>query len=321
MADLLTFLHLCAASGTLIGSLCGLIFIPLLTWLGVRALAPFILRMRDDAAWQAPLAAIAATTPGAMFLLLALVGLFGASGSGCLAFVWGRVLFGAIAVLLALALSRAALRAHERSSQVRKLIDISKPANSSIGAIAQRCGVRVRVVNYADAFCALVGSWNPVVLISRATIDRLSIEELEAALQHERAHAARFDLMLAAALSFFADLLPLPADDLVETYSAARERAADERAVQHCDPTTLASAIVAVATTRNTRAVAALAEETHSAKQRVLALLSAGAEQVNPRRRRLTACVSLGVIVALSVAPAIFSATHFYTCAIKGMHV
>jgi beta-lactamase regulating signal transducer with metallopeptidase domain len=321
MADLLSFLRLCAASGTLIASLCGLIIIPFLTWLGVRTMAPFILRMRNDAAWQAPLAAIAATTPGAMFLLLALIGLFGASGSGCLAFVWGRVLFGAIAVLLALALSRAAFRASERSSQVHKLIDISQSANASIGAIAQRCGVRVRVVGYADAFCALVGPWNPVVLISRGTLDRLSIEELEAALLHERAHAARFDLMLAAALSFFADLLPLPADDLVEAYSTARERAADERAVHHCDPTTLASAIVAVATTRSTRAVAALAEETHSIKQRVSALLSTGAERVNPTARRLIACVCLGVIVGLSIAPAVLSATHFYTCAIKGMHV
>lgn len=321
MADLFSFLRLCAASGTLIGSLCGLIFLPFLTWLGVRALAPFILRMRNDAAWQAPLAAIAATTPGVMFLLLALIGLFGASGSGCLAFLWGRLLFGAIAALLTLALFRATLRARERSSQVRKLIDISQPVNVNIGAIAQRCGVRVRVVNYADAFCALVGPWNPVVLISRATLDRLSIEELEAALHHERAHAARFDLKLAAALSFFADLLPLPVDDLVEAYATARERAADERAVQHCDPTTLASAIVAVATTRNTRAVAALAEETHSVKQRVLMLLSTGAEGGNRSRRRFVACVSLCVIVALSIAPAILSATNFYTCAIKGMHV
>jgi len=320
MADLLSFLRLCAASGTLIGSLCGLIFIPLLTWLGVRALAPFILRMRDDAAWQAPLAAIAATTPGAMFLLLALIGLIGASASGCLAFVWGRGLFGVISVLLTLAILRAVLRALERSAQVRKLVGISRPTNPAIAAIAQRCGVRVRVVDYADAFCALAGFWNPVVLISRATLERLSTEELEAALRHEHAHAARFDLILAAALSFFADLLPLPADDLVETYATARERAADERAVQHCDPTTLASAIVAVATTRSTRAVAALAEDAHSAKQRVLTLLSASADHANPRRRRLIACASLVVIIVLSIVPAIVSATNFYSCAIAGMH-
>lgn len=319
MADLLAFLRECAASGTLIGSLCGLIFIPFLTWLGVRALAPFILRMRDDAPWQAPLAAIAATTPGAMFLLLALVGLLGASSSGCLDFVWGRALFGAIAVVLTLALCRAALRAYRRTSQVRKLISVSQPADSSLDAIAQRCGVRVRVMNYGDAFCALVGSWNPIVLISRGTMERLSEAELVAALRHERAHAVRFDLVIAAALSFFADLLPLPVADLVQTYAMARESAADESAVQQCDPAILASAIVAVATTRRFRAVAALAEDIYSVKQRVLTLLSASAERTDPGRRRIIVSVSLGAIVLLSLAPAVLSAFTYYSCAVKGM--
>jgi Zn-dependent protease with chaperone function len=255
-----------------------------------------------------------------MFLVLALVGLFGASSSGCLDFVWGRVLFGAIAVLLSLALCRAALRAYERAVQVRKLINVSKPADSSIDAVAQHCGVRVRVMNYGGPFCALVGSWNPIVLISRGTLERLSTEELTAALRHERAHAVRFDLIIAAALSFFADLLPLPAADLVQTYASARESAADERAVRDCDPATLASAIVAVVTTRRLRAVAALAEDAHSVKQRVLTLLSASAERTSPARRRIIVSVSLGAIVLLSLAPAVLSAFNYYSCAVKGMH-
>lgn len=320
MADLLGFLRDCAASGTLIGSLCGLLFIPFLTWLGVRALAPFIHRMRDDVAWQAPLAAIAATIPGAMFLVLGIVGLVGASSAGCLNFVWGRVLFGAIAALLSFALCRAGVRAYERSSQVRKLIDISQAASVDVEAIAERCGVRLRVLSYRDTFCALVESRKPLVLISRGSLDRLTQEELAAALRHERAHAVRRDLVLAAALSFFADLLPLPARDLVETYSTARESAADEFAVRHCDRATLASAIIAVATTGRTTAVAALAEDARSLRQRVVTLLNASAERAAPDRRRVVVAASLAFIVMLSLAPAVLSAFNYYGCAVKGMH-
>ena len=72
MADLLTFLRECAASGALLASICGAVVVPLVAWLAIRAVAPYILRMHDDASWQAPLAALAATIPPAIFLALSI---------------------------------------------------------------------------------------------------------------------------------------------------------------------------------------------------------------------------------------------------------
>ena len=321
IADLWSFLQGCAASGTLIASICGLILVPFLTWLGAHALAPYIVRMRDDVAWQAPLAAIAAIIPGAVFATLATIGLLGASSSGCLNFVWGRLLVGVIVTLAFLAIGRATLKAYRNAVQVRRLIDVSRSPDSAIETIACRCGVKVRVLSYQEPFCALAGIWNPVVLISRGTLERLDDEELEAALRHERAHAIRFDLLLGAVLSFCADLLPLPASDLIETYAMARESAADEHAVRTCAPDALASAILSLAMTQTVpHGAAALAEDIRSIKNRVMRLADNNAASVDPRRRRIIATGLLATLLLLSFAPAVLSAFNYYTCTVKGMH-
>ncbi|MDQ2680384.1 MAG: hypothetical protein M3Y21_05095 [Candidatus Eremiobacteraeota bacterium] len=319
MTDLLNFFRECAASGTLIASVCGLLFVPFFAWLGVRALATRILRMHDDAGWQAPLAAIAATIPGAAFLSLGIAGLLGASSSGCLRFFWGRVLFATIVAALTFAFSRAALRAYRRSSDIRRLIGASVPADSVTESIALRCGVRVRVLDHRQPFCALAGLWNPLVLLSRGSLDRLDEEEVEASLRHERAHAVRLDLMLAAMLSFFADLLPLPASDLIAAYRTSREIAADGHAVRNCSPHALASAILALAAPRTISAAAALAEDAASLRSRVTALLSDDAELPVPKGRRVLAIAGLSAIIAVSALPVVLSALNFYACTASGV--
>ncbi len=321
IADLWSFLQGCAASGTLITSICGLILVPFLVWLATRALAPYIVRMRDDVAWQAPLAAIAAIIPGAAFASLAVIGLLGASSSGCLNFVWGRLLVGVIVTLVFLAVARASLKAYRSAVQVRRLIDASRTPDSVIEAIARRCGVKVRVLNYQEPFCALARIWNPVVLISRGTRERLDDEELEAALRHERAHAIRFDLLLGAVLSFCADLLPLPATDLIETYALARESAADEHAVRKCAPDVLASAILSLAMTQAMpHGAAALAEDIRTIKTRITRLVDNSAANVDPHWRRIIATGSLAMLMLLSFVPAVLSSFNYYTCTVKGMH-
>lgn len=322
MVSLIAFLRECAASGTLLLSLCGLIGVPFFTWLAIRAITPFITRMRDDAPWQAPLSAVASMAPGAMFLSIATIGLRGAASSGCLSFAWGRIFFGTIAVLFVAALIRASYRACRRIAQVRQLVATSHDPDPTLGAMAQRCGVRVRVLNVADAFCALAGIWRPVVLLSQGTLDRLNGQELEAALRHERAHAVRFDLMLAATLSFFADLLPLPGSILVETYAAAREVAADARAVRESPAHALASAIILLARkTTAPQGVAALAEDFSLVKRRVITLLEEGQQKADLRRNRIVASASLGAILSISFLPAVLSALNFYACIVKGMHI
>ncbi len=320
MADLLTFIRECAASGALIGSMCGALVVPFFAWLAIRVLAPHVRRMNDDAGWQAPLAAIAATAPAAIFLMLGIIGLAGSVSAGCLNYLWGRAMFATIATLLLLALCRASLGAYRRFRDVRRLMRASRPPDAALRAIAERCRVRVRTLRYAEPFCALAGLWSPVVLISSQSLGRLSVEELEAALLHERAHAARLDHALGAALSFFAELLPLPAGDLIETYAKAREAAADERATRECEPDALASAIVRLASAKPLpRGIAALTEDSRSIKYRIAALLEDRAGRVTPPARRIVTVTSLTAIVVTSIAPAVLFSLNFIACTGKVM--
>ncbi len=320
MHDLVFFIKACVASKALIASVCGLFVIPLAAWIIIRLLAPYIRRMDTDVAWQAPLAAIAATTPGAVFLLLAVIDLIGATSSGCLQFLWGRILFAAVLALTTLAFARATIITTRRVTQIRTLISLSHVPSEAILCIAQRVGVQVRVLPFPDPFCALARLIHPVVLVSRGTLDRLNAEELEAALRHERAHAQRADLPLSAALSFFADLLPLSTGDLIATYNIAREFAADEHATRGVEAHQLASAIISLAGTRKiAHSVAALAEDATNIKPRVLALLEERARSASPVARRAVAVAVLTAVAILSVTPAVLSALNYYACSTKGM--
>ncbi|MDQ6825849.1 MAG: M56 family metallopeptidase, partial [Candidatus Eremiobacteraeota bacterium] len=287
MHDLLFFLKACVASKTLITSLCGLLIIPLAAWILVRLLAPFIRRMDADAAWQAPLAAIAAAMPGSVFLLLAIIDLGGAYSSGCLQFLWGRMLFAGILSMTVLAFARATTITYQRVVHIRTLVALSHEPAQSVLSIAQRVGVQVRVLPFPDPFCALARIIHPVVLVSRGTLERLNAEELEAALRHELAHLLRADLPLSAAFSFFAELLPLSTGDLISTYAIAREFAADQHATRKIEAHHLASAIISLAGTQKiANSVAALAEDSATIKPRVVALLEERARTASPLGRR-----------------------------------
>ncbi len=320
MADLVFFLHACVASNTLVASLCGLLVIPIAAWLAVRLLAPYIRRMNNDPSWQAPLAAIASTTPGAVFLVLAIVDLAGARSSGCLQFVWGRIIFASILTLAILAFIRATAVAYQRYAQVRRVIQHSHTPSDQVREVAKKVGLTVRIIPSPEPFCALAQPLRPVVLLSRGTVERLDNEELEAALTHERAHALRGDLLLAAALSFFADLLPLPVRDLTATYKAAREFAADNHAVRKVEPHQLASAILSLAGGQTLgHGVAALAEDAASLKKRVLALLENRAERTDLAGRRMMTVSGLFAIATISLMPAVLSSMNHYVCTMQAM--
>jgi len=278
--------------------------------------------MDNDASWQAPFAAIASTTPGAVFLLLAIVDLGGAYSSGCLQFVWGRIFFASILTLAILAFIRATVIAYQRYAQVRRLILHSQEACERVTGIAKKIGVDVRIIPSSEPFCALAQPLRPVVLLSRGTLERLDDAELEAALRHEHAHALRGDLLFGAALSFFADLLPLPAGHLTATYNSAREFAADEHAVRTIEPHQLASAILSLAGTRTVgHGVAALAEDASGLKQRVTRLLEDRAAVTGVIGRRLVGVSVLVAIAIFSLMPAVLSVMSYSACTLKGTSV
>lgn len=315
MLDLGTFVTSCLMSGTLFASACALVVVPPLAWVAVRALVPVLRRMNDDVAWQAPLAAISAAMPGALFALLAFLALVGGTHSPCLKTATGRVLYTLIASVAAVGIARAGIFAIRRRNGVRNLVHASLPASARLASIAQACGVHAREVPSNQAFCALAGMRNPVVLVSSETLHRLDDEELAAALLHERAHACRGDQTLAATLAFCADLLPLPANDLIATYRAARELAADRQAAREATPDTLASALLALAHRASPSPLEVPAfTDGRGLSERLHALLTSPPTVTVDPRRRIAVSISLVGIVVVSLAPSAATAFHLATC-------
>ena len=244
MHDVLEFFKQCAQSGTLLRSLCALVILPAAAWVGCRLVAPHIMRMKDDHAWQAPLAAAAAALPGALFVVLAVLTLISGLSVACLDVPVSRLLFGLIIFTMTAALVRAVWLAIVRSMGVRRLIAAATPPSFRLQQIATACGLRAREIADGTRVCALAGVLSPVVLVSTGALAAISDDELRAALHHERAHARRGDLFLAACVAFLVDLLPLPANDLVEIYKTAREFAADRDAAEATDADSLAGALI-----------------------------------------------------------------------------
>jgi len=317
MHDLIDFFALCARSGTLLTSMCAIVLLPIGAWLGCRFVAPIIAGMKDDAAWQAPLAATAAALPGALFVALWIGAMFSGLGSACLSLPAGRLVFGVIIATMIAALVRATVLAFARSLGIRRLIRSSSDPSPRLRAHAQASDVRARELHDSAPICALAGTLSPVVLVSTGALAAISDEELGAALQHERAHARRGDQLLAAALSFLVDLLPLPAADLVQTYKTARELAADQDAVRATNAESLAGALIEFA--KGGRAIAGAAclidDRASTMTQRLRALLAPSAHAPHQNRlRRFALAMTLAAIAVGVVFTPSLAGSHAASC-------
>lgn len=313
MHDLIEFFAQCVRSGTLLTSLCAIVLLPLGAWIASRFVAPFIVSMKDDAAWQAPLAAAAAALPGALFVALWTGALFSGLGSACLSVPAGRLVFGVIIGAMLAALARATWLAFARAIGIRRLIRSSSEPSPRLRAIARTIDLNARELHEDAPICALAGTTSPVVLVSTGALALISDEELRAALQHERAHARRGDQVLAAGLSFLVDLLPLPAADLVDTYRTARELAADHDAVRATDADSLAGALIEFA--KGGRVIAGAAclmdDRATTMTQRLRALLATNASA--PRQsqvRRFGLALALAAIAAGGVVTPSVASSH-----------
>jgi Zn-dependent protease with chaperone function len=145
----------------------------------------------------------------------------------------------------------------------------------------------------------------------------LSDDQLRAALTHERAHLGRGDQLLAACLSIFVDLLPLPADDLVAMYQRSREMAADRKATQHMPVEPLAEALIAFAKHGAAPSAVPALNGARSADvaRRIEALLSEEPRQ--PRMvvlRRFAVTFGLAGALLLGVATPTFAGDHVLPC-------
>jgi len=315
IADIATFMKECLASGALLGSLCAMLFVPLLAWLAVRALAPVIFGMKADRPWQAALAALAGAMPGIIFTVTAMVGIAGGIASGCLRYPAGRAVFTTIALLAMLSFVRAAWLAFRRSVELSTLFRSSeKPTTPGLIRAAASISAPVRELRSDLPFCAVGGNHAPALFVSRGTLAALSDTQLHAVLLHEYAHVLRRDPLTASLVTFFSDLLPLATDDLVRLYREAREFVADAYAKQKADPCDLADAVVVMArAARPALAFAAFASET-GVHARVTALF-AEAPKTRPTLQRWLALGCLLIVAALGATPAIAALLHYSSCA------
>lgn len=112
-----------------------------------------------------------------------------------------------------------------------------------------------------DAFCA--GYLRPRIYVSRAVLELLEPEELEAVISHERHHRDRRDPLRLLVIRSLADaLFFMPwLRRLGDRYAALAELAADEAAVRTKGAGTLASAMLAVGATKDPDVVVGLGPE------------------------------------------------------------
>ena len=311
MTDIAGYLAACLANGTLLLSACALVVVPVLAWCAIRALQLQIMRLEREVGWQAPLAAVAAALPGALFLTLASVLIVSSVHSACLSFLAGRIVFVFVAAMTLAAIVRAVFLASKRTAEVRRLIVGSRPAGRRLERIAREIGVVAREVPYEIGSCFLAGIWRPVIIVSSGTLERLDDEGLRAVLLHERGHARSGDQLLAALVSLCVDVWPLPVTRLVETYRNARELAADRHAIRESAPDRLAEAILLLARNQP-KSVAALTGG--ELRVRVEALFASQPAAGCGLRRYLIAA-TLGAVLAFGIAPAVDIALGGSPCA------
>jgi len=307
MNDIALFFAQCAHSEAMLGSLCAIVVIPPSAWIGSRLLASQIFRMTDDPAWQAPYAAVAASLPGALFLVLSILALVRGASTACWTMPGGRIVFTSIALVALAAIARGSWLAFARNREIRRLVRSSRPASKRLKEVAASCGLRARQIRDDAPLCALAGVVAPVVLVSSGALRVLGDEELRAALLHERAHTKRGDQILGVCLSFFADLLPLPACDLAETYKLARELAADRFAAQTAGCDTLARALVSFA--KNGRALVGATPFSGSRRSTVVSRIAALLQEPQPRRSGQVAPAIRRLALGLALATIIFGGT------------
>lgn len=180
-------------------------------------------------------------------------------GCGLGAFVVGRVaedgfgtlgrgvLLAAVAMLALLVIGAAAgvTSVARQVAATRRLID-HVDRNRATPPLGTPLGVEV--VDHDEPFAFTFGFGEPRVAVSRGLVERLSADELEAVVVHERYHVhARDPLKLMVARAAARTCFFLPAvSHLVARYLAGRELAADRRSLRDLGRPAVAGALFKV---------------------------------------------------------------------------
>lgn len=183
--------------------------------------------------------AMLAAYPVCGFIAYVLVPLVGLS-PGALAHLGPACLLPAIAltVLVATSIGLAArmlarqVSASRRLSRRVRALALPPPPELSVAARASGLDGRVTVVDSPEQFSFVYGIFVPRVAIGRGFLESLTVEELRAALEHERYHVRHLDPLRALLGKTLTEaFFLLPALEVLRLrYEAGRELAADRRA-------------------------------------------------------------------------------------------
>jgi beta-lactamase regulating signal transducer with metallopeptidase domain len=165
--------------------------------------------------------------------------------------IWPALAFIAVVGVGAM-LGLASLRRQIRASRAlaRRVDSLELPLSSELGEAADRAALkgRVKLVDSDERFSFVYGALTPRVAISSGLVAAAEPQELDAVLSHERYHVRNLDplkVMLSRALPRSFYYVPL-LGGLHARYVAARELAADRRAVASYGREPLAGALYKV---------------------------------------------------------------------------
>src|SRR5690348_14052714 len=207
----------------------------------------------------------------------------------------GLTLAGAVAArtaLTAMTHLRAAGRQALRHAQTARLVGQPAPA---LGAV---------LVEHAQPAAYCVAGRHPTVILTTGAVQALDPGQLEAVLAHERAHLAGRHHRLLAVARIGRQVLPfLPLmRDADQQVARLVELHADDAATRACDPRSLATALVLLATAASP--ASALAAGATDSVQRIHRLLGPAEPLGRARRQLLRAAAA-----ALALTPILLALT------------
>lgn len=279
-----------------------MLLFPVLAALASDRLARKLPATRAD--WRA--AAVLAACPGLVMLgLVAMIAARSVShlhADDYLHFVQYHVPFALGFALV----GRAAWRLYRRNAGLRALKRLAGAPSPRLEQAAAQAGVPVCEIDDDGCECFVGGVLRPRAYVSQGVLQRMSDEELLAALHHERAHASSHDPAMLALLSFLADLAP-GTDRALTLYRQARERRADAEAVSRAGPCALASALLAMSRRSAAPAAALGMSGSGSNTWRLQAILG-----VEPDPVRTMPAARLWPAIALNLALISWPLAHVY---------
>lgn len=134
-----------------------------------------------------------------------------------------------------------------RQREIARLFAVATPARERLVSAADRLGLRAMELESDEMDCFVAGALRPTVFVSSGALSHLSEAELDAALQHERAHIRSRDTIWLVSLAFLRDLAPWGRSAAFNAFRAARESAADREAASTVGALNLASALLVLA--------------------------------------------------------------------------